>query len=318
MPELPDLTVYVEALERKIVGTTLESVRIVSPFLLRSTTPTPDEFQDTVVIAVSRLGKRIVLEFERELLMILHLMIAGRLQWRPPGARTPKRRGLAAFDFAPGTLILTEAGTKRRASLHLLRGRDGLAAFDRGGLEISQIDLRDFRERLRQENHTLKRSLTDPRLFAGIGNAYSDEILHRARLSPFKQSSHLVEDEVERLFDATTHVLEEWTKRLRREAGDAFPERVTAFREGMAVHGRFGRPCPDCGAPVQRIVFTESEANYCPRCQTGDRILADRSLSRLLKADWPKTLDELERLDSSTKESPRRHEDTKNSASPVE
>jgi formamidopyrimidine-DNA glycosylase len=302
MPELPDLTVYVEALERRIVGTTLKSVRIVNPFLLRSTTPTPHEFQEKVVIAVSRLGKRIILEFERELFMILHLMVAGRLLWRPPGARTPKRRGLAAFDFVTGTLILTEAGTRRRASLHLLRGGDGLAAFDRGGLEISQIDLRDFRERLRRENHTLKRSLTDPRLFAGIGNTYSDEILHRARLSPFKQSSHLADDEVERLFDATTDVLECWTTRLRREADDEFPERITAFRDGMAVHGRFGQPCPDCGVPVQRIVFAESEANYCPRCQTGDRILADRSLSRLLKADWPTTLDELERLDSSTDE----------------
>lgn len=301
MPELPDLTVYIEALERRIVGTRLTSIRIVNPFLLRSTTPAPVEFCDAAVIGASRLGKRIVLEFEHELFIVLHLMISGRLLWRPPGANAPKRRGLAAFDFIPGTLILTEAGSKRRASLHLLRGRNELAAFDRGGLEISHIDLTDFRDRLRQENHTLKRSLTDPRVFAGIGNTYSDEILHRARLSPFKQSSHLDEEEIERLFVATSRVLEEWTDRLRREVGDGFPDRVTAFRDGMAVHGRFGQPCPECGAPVQRIVFAESEANYCPGCQTGGRILADRSLSRLLKADWPRTLDELERLGSSRK-----------------
>jgi formamidopyrimidine-DNA glycosylase len=301
MPELPDLTVYVEALERRIVGTTLESTRIVNPFLLRSTTPTPDEFEDTAVTAIARTGKRIVLEFERELFMVFHLMILGRLRWREPRATVPKRGGLAAFDFPHGTLIITEAGTKRRASLHLARGRDELAVFDRGGLEIARIGLRAFRDRLFQEDHTLKRSLTDPRLFAGIGNAYSDEILHRACLSPFKQSVHLDDDEVERLFDAATRVLEEWTDRLRREAGAEFPKRVTAFRDGMAVHGRFGQPCPDCGAPVQRIVFAESEANYCPGCQTGGRILADRSLSRLLKADWPRTLDDLERLDSSRK-----------------
>ena len=299
MPELPDLTVYVEALERRVVGTTLESLQIFNPFLLRSTTPPPNEFSGAAVEAVSRVGKRIVLEFERELFMIFHLMISGRLRWRPPGARAPKRGTLASFGFSAGTLLVTEAGTKRRASLHLVRGRQGLSAFDRGGLEISQIEAQTFGDRLRLENHTLKRCLTDPRLFAGIGNAYSDEILHRARLSPFKQSSQLAEDEAERLFDAAARVLEEWTDRLRKEAGDDFPEKVTAFRDGMAVHGRFRQPCPDCGAPVQRIVFVESEANYCPGCQTGRRILADRSLSRLLKADWPRTLDELERLDPS-------------------
>ena len=302
MPELPDLTVYVEALERRIVGTKLESARIVNPFLLRTTRPTPDEFRDTAVVAVSRLGKRIVVEYDRELFMVLHLMVLGRLRWRERGARIPKRGGLAALDFPPGTLILTESGTKRRASLHLVRGRDRLAAFDRGGLEAAEIDARAFGNRLRQENHTLKRSLTDPRLFAGIGNAYSDEILHRARLSPFRQTVHLDDGEIERLFAATTSVLEEWTDRLRQEIGVGFPERVTAFRDDMAVHGRFGQPCPDCGAPVQRIVYAETEANYCPGCQTGGRILADRSLSRLLKADWPRTLDDLERLDSSSRD----------------
>lgn len=296
MPELPDLTLYVEALERRVVGTTLESTRIVNPFLLRSTTPTLDAFSGVAVIAVSRLGKRVVLEFEHELFMVLHLMILGRLRWREPAADVPKRGGLAAFHFRTGSLILTESGSKRRASLHLVRGRDGLTSFDRGGLEIAHTDVSAFAERLRQENHTLKRSLTDPRLFAGIGNAYSDEILHRARFSPFKQSQHLDEHEIERLYDATTRVLEEWTERLRNDIGDGFPEHVTAFREGMAVHGRFRQPCPDCGAPVQRIVYAESEANYCPGCQTGGRLLADRSLSRLLKADWPKTLDDLERI----------------------
>lgn len=302
VPELPDLTLYVEALERRIVGSTLESTRIVNPFLLRTTTPTPDEFEATAVIAVARVGKRIVLEFEHELFMAFHLMILGRLRWRQPRASISKRGGLAAFDFSTGTLILTEAGTKRRASLHLVRGRAGLAVFDRGGLEVMRIGLSEFSDRLRQESHTLKRSLTDPRLFAGIGNAYSDEILHRARLSPFKQSVQLDDGEIERLFAATTSVLEEWTDRLRQKVGVDFPERVTAFRDDMAVHGRFGQPCPDCGAPVQRIVYAESEANYCPGCQTGGRILADRSLSRLLKADWPRTLDDLERLDSSSRD----------------
>jgi formamidopyrimidine-DNA glycosylase len=302
VPELPDLTLYVEALERRIVGSTLESTRIVNPFLLRTTTPTPDEFEATAVIAVARVGKRIVLEFEHQLFMAFHLMILGRMRWREPRASISKRGGLAAFDFSTGTLILTEAGTKRRASLHLVRGRAGLAVFDRGGLEVMRIGLSEFRDRLRQESHTLKRSLTDPSLFAGIGNAYSDEILHRARLSPFKQSVQLDDGEIERLFAATTSVLEEWTDRLRHKVGVDFPERVTAFRDDMAVHGRFGQPCPDCGAPVQRIVYAESEANYCPGCQTGGRILADRSLSRLLKADWPRSLDDLERLDSSSRD----------------
>ncbi len=295
MPELPDVTVYVEALARRVLGATLEDLRITSPFLLRTTDPTVAEAVGRSAVAVSRVGKRVVVELDGELYLVIHLMIAGRLRWLAAGADPPRRGGLAAFDFSTGTLILTEAGSKRRASLHLLRGHDALAALDPGGLEVLEADLATFRRRLQQENHTLKRALTDPRLLAGIGNAYSDEILHSARLSPFKQTEHLTDDEWLRLHHATVTLLGEWIDRLRAETGDGFPERVTAFREEMAVHGRFGKPCPDCGAPVQRIRYAGREANYCARCQTGGRLLADRSLSRLLKADWPKTLDELER-----------------------
>ncbi len=295
MPELPDLTVYVEALERRIAGDTLERIQIANPFLLRTTTPKASEFEGTYVEGVFRKGKRIVIEVEGHLYVAVHLMVAGRLQWRSPGTSPPRRRGLAAFHFTTGSLLLTEAGSKRRASVHLVRNHDGLQSLDRGGLEVLDADLASFCDRLVVENHTLKRALTDPRLFAGIGNAYSDEILHRARLSPFKQTSQLGEQEARRLFEATVGVLKDWTERLRSEAGGDFPEKVTAFHDDMAVHGRFRQPCPDCGAPVQRIVYAENEANYCARCQTGGRILADRSLSRLLKADWPKTLDELER-----------------------
>ncbi len=294
MPELPDVTVYVECLERRLVGVTLEGIRLASPFVLRTVEPRPDDLVGRRVVAVSRLGKRIVLELEDALFAVLHLMIAGRLRWCERGARIPKRLGQAAFDSAAGTLLLTEAGSKRRASLHLVRGRDGLAGHDRGGLEPLEATPAEFAAALRRERHTLKRSLTDPRILAGIGNAYSDEILHRARLSPFKLSDTLDGDAVEHLRLAAVAVLTQWTARLRDEVGDGFPVKVTAFRDGMAVHGRFGQPCPSCGAPVQRIRFADSECNYCAGCQTGGRLLADRSLSRLLKADWPRTLDQLE------------------------
>jgi formamidopyrimidine-DNA glycosylase len=294
MPELPDITVYVEALRRRVADSTLETIRITNPFLLRTTKPPSEEFADRNVVGVRRLGKRIVVEVAGELYAVIHLMIAGRLKWRQRGADPPRRGGLAAFDFSAGTLILTETGSKRRASLHLVAGSNDLVDHDPGGLEVLEADVGAFRERMVRENHTLKRALTDPRVLSGIGNAYSDEILHRARLSPFKQSARLTDHEAERLHESTVAVLSQWTDRLRAEVGDGFPDRVTAFREGMAVHGRFGAPCPDCGAPVQRIVYAESESNYCARCQTGGRLLADRSLSRLLKADWPTTIDELE------------------------
>jgi formamidopyrimidine-DNA glycosylase len=294
MPELPDITLYVEALATRVIGATLEDLRIANPFLLRTTSPTVDEMVGHRVERVARLGKRIVVTLSDQLHLVLHLMISGRLHWRSQRTDPPKRRGLAAFNFSSGTLLLTEAATTRRASLHLVRGDDELAEHDPGGLEVLDNDLGTFRQRLRRENHTLKRALTDPRLLSGVGNAYSDEILHRARLSPFKQTSQLSRDEFERLYHATVAVLVEWTERLRAETGDNFPEKVTAFREGMAVHGRFGEPCPECGGSVQRIRYATSECNYCARCQTGGRLLADRSLSRLLKADWPKTLDDLE------------------------
>jgi formamidopyrimidine-DNA glycosylase len=294
VPELPDVTVYVEALRSRIVGRRLERVRIAGPSLLRTVDPPVGHALGRAVAGVRRLSKRIAIELDGELFLVLHLMIAGRLRWKPPGAAPPRRAGLAAFDFDSGTLILTEAGTKRRASLHFVAGAAALAAHDPGGLELAEADLAAFRDRLASENHTLKRALTDPRLFSGIGNAYSDEILHRARLSPVAQTRRLGEAEVTRLFEAARATLAEWTERLRREAGDGFPERVTAFRDGMAVHGRFRQPCPACGAPVQRIVYAENETNYCARCQTGGRLLADRALSRLLKRDWPRSLDELE------------------------
>ena len=294
MPELPDVTVYVESLRSRIVGAILRRIRIASPFLLRSVDPPPGEAEGRRVSGVRRLGKRIVVELEGGLFVVLHLMIAGRLRWKEAGAKIPGRLGLAAFDFDAGTLLLTEAGTKRRASLHLARGEAALSDFHRGGLEILESDLDAFKEALRRESHTLKRALTDPGLFSGVGNAYSDEILHRARLSPLRLTRQLSDEEAARLREAAVRTLEEWTGRLRREASDRFPEKVTAFREGMAVHGRHGHPCPDCGTLVQRIVYAENECNYCPRCQTEGRLLADRALSRLLKEDWPKTIEEME------------------------
>lgn len=294
MPELPDVTIYVEALERRVVGDRLTEIRIASPFVLRSTYPSCELLSGRTVVGVRRLGKRIVIALEEDYHVVIHLMIAGRLAWRGPAAAIPGRRGLVAFDFGSGTLLLTEAGSKRRASLHLIRGTEALAEHDRGGLEVLTSDEAAFATAIRRENHTLKRALTDPRILSGIGNAYSDEILHRARLSPFVQTGRLDDAQVSALRRAVVDTLTEWTARLRREAGERFPEKVTAFRDGMAVHGRFGQPCPDCGAPVQRIRYADSESNYCARCQTGGRILADRSLSRLLKADWPRTLEELE------------------------
>ena len=295
MPELPDIEVYAEALAARILRQPLQRVRITTPFLLRSADPPLGEAEGRLVVGVRRMGKRIVLALDGDLFLSLHLMIAGRLHWKEPGARPPGRVGLAAFDFPTGTLVLTEAGSKRRAALHLVRGEAALRALDRGGLEPLQADLASFSAALRRENHTLKRALTDPGLFSGIGNAYSDEILHRARLSPVKLSGRIDDEEAARLFEATRAVLLEWTERLRREAGAGFPERVTAFREGMAVHGRHREPCPVCGTAIQRIVRAENEVNYCPRCQTGGQILSDRSLARLLKADWPRTIEELEK-----------------------
>ena len=294
MPELPDITVYIEALASRVVGQPLERTRIAKPFLLRSVDPPISEANGKRVTGVRRMGKRIVLELEDDLFLVVHLMIAGRLRWVPAGGKVPGKVGLAAFDFPNGTLVLTEAGSKRRASLWLVRGEQSLEQFARGGLEVLDADVGQFAERLMRENHTLKRSLTDPRLFSGIGNAYSDEILHRAKLSPVKHTRRLAEEEVARLFDATRAVLVEWTERLRQESGGAFPAKVTAFRDEMAVHGKFGQPCPVCGTPVQRIRYADNETNYCPRCQTDGRILSDRSLSRLLKSDWPRNIDELE------------------------
>ena len=294
MPELPDITVYIEALERRVVGQPLEKVRIAKPFLLRTVEPPIASIEGKRVIALHRLGKRIAFEFEGELYLIIHLMIAGRLRWIDAGGKVPGKIGLAAFDFPNGTLVLTEAGTKRRAGLWMVKGRSSLAEYQRGGLEVLDATLAQFADRLRSENHTLKRSLTDPRLFSGIGNAYSDEILHRARMSPMKLSGKLSDEDVQTLFNATRAVLVEWTDRLRSETGDNFPGKVTAFRAEMAVHGKYGQPCPVCGSPVQRIRYADNETNYCARCQTEGRLLADRALSRLLKQDWPKSLDELE------------------------
>ncbi len=294
VPELPDLTIYIEALARRCVGRVLERVEVLDPFVLRTVDPPPEELAGRAVNNVQRLGKRLVVCLEGERFAAIHLMRLGRLAWQAPGNR-PRRRGtLAVFAVGDGALLLTESGSKRRASLHLLRGRPALAAMDPGGLEPLECGRIAFAARLRAVNHTLKRALTDPRVMAGIGNAYSDEILHRARLSPFLLTARLGDEDLGRLHEATVAVLSEWTERLRRDAGDAFPGHVTAFRDGMAVHGRFGQPCPACAAPVQRIRYADSEANYCARCQTGGRLLADRSLSRLLKADWPRTLDELE------------------------
>lgn len=290
MPELPDVTVYVEALHRHVVGRKLLRMECRNPFVLRSVAPSPAALEGRAVLGVERLGKRIVITLEGDLFVVIHLMIAGRLRW---AGKSPGKLGLASFVFDTGTLWLTEAGTKRRASIHLVAGRGALAKFDRGGLEVLECDMPAFAARLRSENHTLKRALADPRLFSGIGNAYSDEILHRARLSPLQLTSRLDDAETERLYHALRETLSLWTVRLREETGDGFPEKVTAFRDGMAVHGRYGRPCPDCGAPVQRIRYAENETNYCARCQTGGRLLADRALSRLLREDWPRSIDEL-------------------------
>lgn len=296
MPELPDITLYVEHLDRRLAGGTLRRVRLRSPFVLRSVTPPLSEAEGRRVLDVRRMGKRIVLALEGDLFLVLHLMIAGRLRWKEGSrpAAIPGKLGLAAFDFDAGTLLLTEASPKKRAWIRLVRGLDALAALDPAGLEVLETDLSSFRTALTMESHTLKRVLTDPRLFSGIGNAYSDEILHRARLSPIALTRKLSDEEIARLFDAAKETLVEWTGRLRREAGEAFPEKVTAFRKEMAVHGKFGKPCPACGTDVQRIVYANNETNYCPTCQTGGRLLADRSLSRLLKGDWPRTLEEME------------------------
>jgi formamidopyrimidine-DNA glycosylase len=294
MPELPDVVVYLEALERRILDQPLEAIGLISPFVLRSVDPPVADIVGRRVTGLRRMGKRLVWALEDERFVVIHLMIAGRLRWAARGGRAPGKIGLAAFDFPSGSVLLTEAGTKRRASLHLVRGQEGLAEFARGGLEPLEIGPAAFAERLRLESHTLKRALTDPRLFSGIGNAYSDEILHRAQLSPLQLTGRLSDDEIARLHEATVAVLTEWTDRLRKEAGDGFPEKVTAFRSGMAVHGRYGEACPRCGGPVQRIRYADNETNYCPACQTGGRLLADRGLSRLLKQDWPRSLEELE------------------------
>src|SRR5688572_11919896 len=295
MPELPDVLLYLHALQPRVIGQRVTRVRLASPFLLRSIDPPLPAIEGRRIVALRRLGKRIVFEAEGDLFLVFHLMIAGRFRWKPPGSKIPGKVGLLAIDFDHGTLVMTEAGTKKQASLHVVAGRAALAQHDRGGLEVLETDLPAFREVLQRENHTLKRALTDPHLFSGIGNAYSDEILHAARLSPFKVTSGLTAEESRRVYDATRATLTTWTKRLQEETGDDFPEKVTAFREGMAVHGRYGQPCPACGSPVQRVVYAANEANYCATCQTGGRLLADRSLSRLLKEDWPRTLEELER-----------------------
>jgi formamidopyrimidine-DNA glycosylase len=295
VPELPDIVVYLEALERRVLGRPLERVRLGSPFVLRSVEPGADAVNGQKVLALRRIGKRLVLALEGDLHVVIHLMIAGRLRWRDPGAALPKRRGLAALDFPNGTVLFTEEGTQRRAGLWLVRGTEGLRSLDPGGVEVLDTDLPCFRDALTRDSHTLKRALTDPGILSGIGNAYSDEILHTARLSPFKLTRQLTEDEMARLFRATRETLSRWTDRLRAEAGGRFPEKVTAFRAGMAVHGRFREPCPACGAPIQRIRYAENEANYCAVCQTGGKVLADRALSRLLREDWPRSLAEWER-----------------------
>lgn len=294
MPELPDLTIYLEQLEARVAGCTLEDIRLESPFLLRTVTPGIDDVRGRKVLGCRRLAKQLVICLEGDYFAVIHLMIAGRLRWAKRGAAVPARGGLAAFDFSSGTLLLTEASKKKRAALRLVQGEQDLAALDPGGLEVLQIDLPTFAERLTASNHTLKRALTDQHVLAGIGNAYSDEILLAARLSPFRQPRALDEEEMERLYVACRTVLGDWTERLRIECGEDFPSKVTAFRPEMAVHGKYREPCPVCGAPVQRIVYAENESNYCARCQTGGRLLADRSLSRLLKANWPKRLEDLE------------------------
>jgi len=293
VPELPDITIYLEALSRRVLSHTLDKLRLASPFLLRTVDPAPSDVAGKRVVELRRLGKRIVFALEDDLFIVLHLMIAGRLKWLPHGAKVPGKVGLAAFDFDNGTLILTEAGSKRRASLHIVRGEAALQALDPGGMDVLGASYEDFRAALTRERHTLKRTLTDPHVFSGIGNAYSDEILHRARLSPVQLTTNLDEEELVRLHRATRETLIEWIERLRAETGEGFPVKVTAFRPEMKVHGRYNQPCPDCGSPVQHIVYAENETNYCARCQTGGRLLADRALSRLLNVDWPKSIDEL-------------------------
>ena len=296
MPEFPDVTVYIEALSERVLNQPIQKIRIGSPFILRSFDPPIRAVEQKKVLALRRVGKRIVFELEDQLFLIVHLMIAGRLHWKPKGAKIARKYGQAAFDFPNGTLLLTEAGTKKRASIHLLRGEAALQEHDPGGLEVFESTFDRFREALTRENHTLKRSLTDPRLFSGIGSAYSDEILHRARLSPIRLTRQMTEAEMERLYHAIKDSLNDWVERLRKERRGGFPEKVTAFRPDMAVHGKYGKPCPVCGSPVQRIVHAENETNYCAKCQTGGKLLADRSLSRLLKDDWPGTLEELEEI----------------------
>jgi formamidopyrimidine-DNA glycosylase len=294
MPELPDITPYLDSLAPKVLGQPLEELVIRNPFVLRSVTPSPAAIAGASVTGLRRLGKRIVLALEAERFVVIHLMIAGRLRWHAVDAKPSGKIALALARFPTGTLVLTEAGSKRRASIHLVEGEAGLEPFKRGGLEVLEADASTFAERLRSENHTLKRALTDPRLFSGIGNAYSDEILHRARLSPLALTRKLDDEAVNTLFEATRATLLDWIGRLRAETGTGFPEKVTAFREGMAVHGRYGKPCPVCGAPVQRIRYADNETNYCARCQTGGRLLADRAMSRLLHEDWPRSIDEVE------------------------
>jgi len=294
MPELPDVLLYIESLKPRVLNQTLERVRLSSPFVVRSVDPPISTINGRKVVRLRRLGKQIVFEFDDELFLVIHLMIAGRFQWKERGAKIPGKLGLAAFDFPTGTLLLTEAGSKKRASINVVQQERNLAAFDRGALEVLDSSLEEFRDALTRENHTLKRALTDPRLFSGIGNAYSDEILHCARLSPMKLTGKLTEDEIARLHTATKSTLVEWVERLRIEAGSEFPSKVTAFRPEMAVHGRYGKPCPVCGSLVQHIVYAENECNYCATCQTEGRLLADRGLSRLLKQDWPRSLDEWE------------------------
>jgi formamidopyrimidine-DNA glycosylase len=293
MPELPDVTVYVELIAAKTTGRKIERVRIASPFVVRSVDPPVRDVEGKMVREIRRIGKRIAIGLDDDLWIVIHLMIAGRFRWLKPGAKIPGRLGLAAFDFENGTLVLTEAGTQRRASITVVRGEGSLADIDRGGVEPLEVDEKTFAEQLARENHTLKRSFTDPTLFSGIGNAYSDEIFHRARVSPIKLTSRLTPDEVTRLYHATRELLTEWTERLRSEAGGEFPAKVTAFHDEMAVHGKYGKPCPVCGSPVQRIRYASNETNYCARCQTEGKLLADRALSRLLKKDWPKSIDEL-------------------------
>ncbi|OQX86862.1 formamidopyrimidine-DNA glycosylase [candidate division KSB1 bacterium 4484_87] len=294
MPEYPDICIYVEKLKTLLSGERLENFRVLNPFVLRSVSPSPAEFVDKKIVDFHRIGKRIIFECEDEFFVVVHLMVAGRFHWKDRDKNVARKVALAAFNFSKGTLWLTEASTQKRASIHCVKGKENLSKFDRGGLEVMDAAFDEFRERLCSENHTIKRSLTDPTLFSGIGNAYSDEILHRARLSPILQSQKMTDEQIEQLFQATKDVLAEWTERLRKENEDNFPEKVTAFHDKMAVHGKFGEPCPVCGTPIQRIRYASNETNYCSTCQTGGKILADRALSRLLKNDWPRSIEELE------------------------